>query len=79
MSLWTGLAVYFVLWWTVIFAILPFGVRSISDDDVARGHMAGAPRKPRLLFKIVVTSVVAAVIWGVIFLIAESGWVSFRD
>jgi len=28
----TGFAIYFVLWWVVLFVTLPFGVRSQHED-----------------------------------------------
>ena len=29
----TGLAIYFVLWWLVLFAVLPFGTRPVAEPD----------------------------------------------
>ena len=79
MGLTTGIAVYVVIWWTVIFMVLPWGVQSIGENDVAKGHASGAPKRPRLLRKMAVTTVVAAILWTVFFLIAESGVISFRE
>ena len=40
----TGLAIYFIIWWTVLFAILPIGLRSQADDnDIVDGTPASAP------------------------------------
>lgn len=75
----SGIVVYVVLWWLVLFMVLPWGVQSLPDDDVARGHAAGAPRQPRLAMKMAVTSLIAAALWIVAFLIISSGWISFRD
>ena len=34
-----GIALYFIIWWTLLFAILPFGVRSQAEaGEVAHGH-----------------------------------------
>ena len=38
-----GLAVYFVIWWTVLFAVLPFGVRSQAEA----GSVSGASTTSR--------------------------------
>lgn len=75
----TGLAIYFVIWWIVVFAVLPWGVRPVEPGDVAKGHASGAPRKPRMLIKIVVTTVVAAGIWLVVYYVIQSGTISFRE
>ncbi len=79
MGLTTGIAVYVVIWWVVIFMVLPWGVQSIGERDVAKGHASGAPRRPMMLRKMAVTTVVAAILWTIFYLIAESGAISFRE
>ena len=75
----TGLAVYAVLWWLVIFMVLPWGNRQIDAGDVAQGQAHGAPQKPRLLIKMAVTTVIAGILWAVAYIGVESGWISFRS
>lgn len=79
MSLWTGIAVYIVIWWVIIFMVLPWGVRPVGADDVAKGHASSAPRQPRILTKMAVTSVVAALVWVGIYFLIESGGLSLRE
>ncbi|HEV2551529.1 MAG TPA: DUF1467 family protein [Stellaceae bacterium] len=71
-----GIVAYVVIWWVVIFAILPFGIRPAEEGDI--GHAAGAPANPRLWFKAGVTTVVAAVLWVGLFLLVKSDLLSFR-
>ena len=61
MSWATGLMVYLVIWWTVLFAVLPLGVRRVENPG--RGEDRGAPERPQLLRKAVITTLVAAVLW----------------
>lgn len=61
MSWFIGISGYVVIWWLVIFAVLPFGVHPARTDDP--GHATGAPARPRLMLKAAVTTVIAAVIW----------------
>jgi predicted secreted protein len=57
---WTGAAaLYFVIWWTLLFAVLPFGVERSEEMP---GHDPGAPSNPRLREKAIVTSVVATAV-----------------
>ena len=62
---WTlGLAVYFVIWWTILFAILPFGIKSQHEaGDIVPGSEPGAPVRPQLLKRMLWNTVVSAVIW----------------
>ncbi len=77
MTLVTGIAVYIVVWWIVLFAVLPWGVR--QSDAPQPGHADGAPENPRLWLKAGVTTLIAAVIWAVIYFIVQSDWISFRE
>ncbi len=75
----SGIAVYFIIWWLVIFAILPWGVRTLDSEDVVRGHAQSAPKRPRIGLKMAVTTVVAALLWLVVFAVVESDLISFRS
>ena len=75
----TGTAVYVVIWWLVVFMVLPWGVQTVGREDVAKGHASSAPRRPRLLLKMAATTVVAAIVWYGIYLIIDSGAISFRE
>lgn len=74
----SGIAVYFVVWWVALFLVLPWGVRPVGPEDVARGHAAGAPARPRMWRRVAATTLVAAVLWLIIYLVIENGWVSIR-
>ena len=67
MSLATAIAIYFVIWWVVLFTVLPWGVRSQEEEggDVVSGSDPGAPVIPRLWWKLVWTTVVSAVVFGI--------------
>ncbi len=78
MNVWTGIAVYIVIWWVVIFMVLPWGVRPVGAEDIAKGHASSAPRQPRILTKMVVTTVIAALVWVGVYFLIESGAISFR-
>ena len=70
MTLSGALAVYFVIWWTVLFAVLPFGVHSQSEaGPVADGTDPGAPQVPALMRKAVITTIAAAIIFAVVWYI----------
>ncbi|MBN9586280.1 MAG: hypothetical protein BGN84_04495 [Afipia sp. 62-7] len=65
-SISTAFAIYFVLWWVVLFAVLPFGVRSqIEDGEAAEGTDPGAPTLPRMGRKLLWTTLVSAVLFGI--------------
>ncbi len=71
MSIFTALAIYFVIWWLVLFAVLPWGVRSQDESgEVSPGTDPGAPTLPNLKRKIAWTTIVATAVlaaWYVIY------------
>jgi predicted secreted protein len=72
MSLTLSIAVFFTIWWTVLFAILPFGVRSLHEEGGGpAGSDPGAPVNPRLGAKALWTTAVSCVVFGVVWLVAE--------
>ncbi len=74
------LAVYFIVWWVVLFAVLPFGVRSQAEaNTVEPGTDPGAPTRPLLLRKAIATSILAAVVTGILIYLAKSGIVRLED
>ncbi|MGB0670964.1 MAG: DUF1467 family protein [Rhodospirillales bacterium] len=78
MSWVTGLAVFVVIWWLVLFMALPFGVQPIDAEDVAKGQQNGAPKKARLGWKLLATTAISLVLFAIFYAVAESGLVSFR-
>jgi predicted secreted protein len=65
MSLTTSLAIYFIIWWTVLFAVLPWGVRSqVESGTVTHGTDPGAPAIPHLWRKLAWTTVVSTLIFA---------------
>jgi predicted secreted protein len=61
----TAIAIYFLIWWLTLFAVLPWGV-SAQGEDGAPGTDPGAPRVPHLKAKLVWTTVVATAIFAVV-------------
>lgn len=65
-----SVAIYLIIWWTILFAILPLGVRTQGEEgSVVPGTPESAPASPRLLYKMGLTTLVSAVIFIIIYLI----------
>ncbi|NQV56569.1 MAG: DUF1467 family protein [Rhodospirillales bacterium] len=77
MDIVTGSAIYFVIWWLTLFAVLPFGVR--RDDNVEPGNDPGAPTQTRLWTKFAVNTALAFVVWLIVFLIDKYDWITLKD
>ena len=51
MTLAFGIAIYFIIWWTVLFAMLPIGVRTSEEagEKITPGNAESAPHMPQSL------------------------------
>lgn len=65
----SGIVVFLLTWWTVIFCVLPFG---LERDE------RGIPRAADLKQKMLITTVISVIIWLVIYLLMEADVISFR-
>ena len=70
MPITTALASFFLIWWVVLFAVLPWGVRSQHEGGgMAPGTDPGAPTHFRLARTLLWTTSVATVVFGAFFIV----------
>ena len=75
----TAFAIYFVIWWTVLFLTLPFGIRSQREagEDIP-GTDPGAPSVPGLGRKAIWTTIISAIVYGLMALLYARGYLSIE-
>ena len=74
-SISTAFAIYFVIWWIVLFLTLPFGVRSQHEDgEGAPGTDPGAPIVSHMGRKLIWTTVISAIIFASAMLAFNAGY-----
>lgn len=76
MTWFEGMVTFVIIWWMVLFTVLPWGVRIPETPE--KGHATSAPIRPRLWLKLTVTTCIAVLLWGIAFWLAASGLISFR-
>lgn len=76
MSIPLSIAVYFVVWWTTLFAVLPIGVRTQQETGkVVPGTPESAPAHFRVLRVLAINTAVATVVFAIIWVAIKQGWV----
>jgi predicted secreted protein len=76
MGLVTGIIVYLLTWWVVLFMTLPLWVKPTEPGDTGYGF--GAPKRPYMGRKLALTSAIAAVLWVGIYVLVVEPWITFR-
>jgi predicted secreted protein len=73
----TGFAIYFVMWWIVLFLTLPFGVRSQHEDgEGAPGTDPGAPIRTQMGRKLIWTTLISAALFAAAVLAYNAGYLN---
>jgi predicted secreted protein len=73
----TAVVLFIIIWWLILFLVLPWGVRRTENPE--EGHDPGAPARPMLVRKLLITSGIAIILFAVIFGIIEWGGFSLRE
>lgn len=61
MTLVSGTVVFFIIWWVVLFMILPIGVS--VDKSPCKGHADSAPNQARIGLKFLITTLITVVLF----------------
>ena len=72
----SAVVVFVIIWWVVLFMVLPFGIK--REDAPEPGHDPGAPVNPRLWTKAGITTLISLAVFGLVFWFVQSGLVSLR-
>ncbi|HEU4985677.1 MAG TPA: DUF1467 family protein [Rhizobiaceae bacterium] len=73
-------AIFFIIWWVVLFAALPIGLRTQDEDDnVTLGTVSSAPRGPHMLRAFIRTTIIALVVFGLFYGITRVAGFTFDD
>jgi predicted secreted protein len=80
MSISAALAIYFLIWWVTLFAVLPWGARSQDDSgEVTLGTDPGAPAVHRVWIKLVWTTLIAGVLFAVLIALYQAGLIPIHS
>jgi predicted secreted protein len=79
MSKATLVAVFFLIWWVVLFAVLPWGIHSQHEGGaIAPGTDPGAPVLPKLGRKLMWTTLVTCVLFAAFYVVMANRLVTLN-
>ena len=61
MTIVTGIVAFSIIWWTVLFAVLPFGVKTSANPE--KGHADSAPINPQIGKKFLITTLLSIILF----------------
>ena len=80
MNWFSAFVVWLIIWWLVLFIILPIGIRGQAEEgDIVKGSEPGAPHKLNMKRKFVQTTLIASVLWVLACALIMSGIVTWES
>lgn len=75
MTLSLGIALYIMIWWMTLFAVLPIGVKTQGEaGEVVEGTPASAPATPRILRTMLINTIVATFAFAFVWVALDRDW-----
>ena len=78
MSITGSLIIYVLIWWIVFFALLPIDVNREKKDNI-KGIDPGAPENPKLIKKLLYTTLITSIIFIGILLLVKYDYLNLRN
>jgi len=80
MSIFSAFVLFAVIWFLTLFVVLPLRLTTQGEaGEVVRGTPQSAPADPQIRKRMLITTGVAVVIWGVVTAIILSGVIGVED
>ena len=73
------LIVYVIIWWLVLFMVLPFGITRVDPAILLAGQDPGSPAKGRMLLKLIITSGITTILVCIYYYFVTTGLISLKD
>ena len=79
---WTSvMAVYLLIWWLVVFAVLPFGIRTHREmgEELIPGQSHSAPANFRPRRTVLLTTAISTVLMALFYFNHANGWITAQS
>tara|TARA_B100000963_G_scaffold357355_1_gene379345 strand:- start:17184 stop:17435 length:252 start_codon:yes stop_codon:yes gene_type:complete len=68
MSLLGSVVIFVILWWLILFMILPRNINSQKNQGyIVEGTDPGAPSNPNIIKKLVLTTIITSILFAIIY------------
>lgn len=76
MTVVASIVVFVLIWWLTLFMVLPW--KAQPPDKSEPGHATGAPARPMIVGKLLVTTGISLVLFAIVFALIHYDVISFR-
>lgn len=73
----TATVVFIIIWWIMLFMVLPWGVSRTKNPEA--GHDHGAPARPMLVRKLLITTGITIMLFGILYAVIDAEILLLQD
>ena len=77
MSITGSLIIFVLIWWIIFFSLLPIDVDR-KHKEIIEGADKGSPENPRIIKKIIYTTIITSIIFIGIFMLVKYDYLNLR-
>ena len=76
-----SIIVFVIIWWIIFFSVLPIGIQSNKEKFRERieGIDPGAPKNPKIAKKFLITTIIATLIFVVVYYLVKIDLLNLRE
>ncbi|KPQ07558.1 MAG: putative secreted protein [Rhodobacteraceae bacterium HLUCCA12] len=80
MTLFSSFVLYAIIWFMTLFVVLPLRLTTQGESgEVVPGTPESAPANPQMRRRMLITTIAATVVWGIVVAIVLSGVIAIED
>ena len=68
MGLAGSIILFLLIWWLLLFTVLPLNISDKAEKNVEGGNDTGAPSNPQIFKKFLITTIISIIIWSIMYI-----------
>ena len=63
-----SIILFLLIWWLLLFIVLPLNISDTAEKIVEGGNDTGAPSNPQIFKKFLITTIISIIIWSIMYI-----------
>lgn len=68
MGLAGSIILFLLIWWLLLFTVLPLNISDKAEKNIEGGNDTGAPNNPQIFKKFLITTIISIIIWSIMYI-----------
>tara|TARA_B110000037_G_scaffold184158_1_gene212800 strand:+ start:142 stop:411 length:270 start_codon:yes stop_codon:yes gene_type:complete len=63
-----SIIIFLLIWWLMLFIVLPLNISDKAEKIIEDGNDTGAPNNPQIFKKFLITTIISIIIWSIMYM-----------